>query len=277
MTEISMRKLIALLALLAGSVAHGQGFNWPSGSGGIGPGSYPLLAPNGTLAAPSYAFAAQPGMGMYRAAAGDLRWTPDGTNYASLTSTSGISLTLNNVGNSTTGTVGSDGNGLTLQSSTNLITPGSDGAVSLGVGGARFNNGNFAGTVTATTFVGTSSDFYLSAYDAADNSTANKLQTYLITNASTLKQDAGTGFTGSVVGVGAGNYVVKLCSDGATCSGANLKATCTISCTATVGTTTACTVNNAAIAAATTLTLEPSTACATTAESGNFAFHLTTP
>jgi hypothetical protein len=36
-------------------------------------------------------------------------------------------------------------------------------------------------------------------------------------------------------------------------------------------------VNNAAIAAATTLTLEPSTACATTAESGNFAFHLTTP
>jgi hypothetical protein len=135
-------------------------------------------------------------------------------------------------------------------------------------------NAVFPGSVTASSFVGTHSEKYLHAYDAADNSTSNKLQQWVVTYASTL---ADVAFTTSVVGVGGGNYVVKLCSDGATCSGSNLKATCTVSCTAVVGTATACTVNNASVAAASTLTLQPSTACATTAESGNFAAHLTQP
>jgi hypothetical protein len=112
----------------------------------------------------------------------------------------------------------------------------------------------------------------LSAYDPADNSTSNTLQTFVVSKASTLADGS---FTTTVVGATTGSYVVKLCSDGATCSGANLKGTLTVSCTAAAGTVTAITINNASIAAASTLTLRPSTACNTTAESGNFTFHLT--
>lgn len=275
----TIRSLALILALLSAYLAHpayaqisyppspGTGFQGTLASG-------QFLAPAGTLSAPAYAFSAQTGMGMYRAGASDLRLTPDGINSAGWSmSGNTIQMILTNVGNSTTGTVASDGNGLMLTSSTGIITPGSDGVISLGVGGARFNNGVFAGTVTGAAIVGTNADDHLDAYDAADNSTSNKIQQWTVTTASTLRDGA---FTGSVVGVGAGNYVVKLCTDGATCSGANLKATLTVSCTAAVGTTTAMTINNSSIAAGATLTLQPSTACATTAESGAFTLHLTT-
>ncbi len=148
------------------------------------------------------------------------------------------------------------------------------GELSVSSGSNSGNAGNLkANTITATTYSGLPSfDAYLGAYDTADNSTSNPIQTFVVAKASTL---ADAQFTTSVVGVGGGSYVVKLCSDGSTCSGANLKATLTVSCTAAVGTKTALTINNATIAAAATLTLQPSTACGTTAESGNFVLHLT--
>jgi hypothetical protein len=141
-----------------------------------------------------------------------------------------------------------------------------------GVGGLSVGTGDNtgSGTFTASQFLG-ATEKYLSVYDAARNSTSNKIQSWIVTYASTL---ADAQFVTSVVGVGGGNYVVKLCSDGTTCSGANLKATLTVSCTAAADTSTSLTVNNGAIAAASTLTLTPSTACGTTAESGNFVFHL---
>lgn len=255
-----MRKLIALLALLAGSAAYGQGFNWPSGSGGgIGSGgtsnlqSSLLIRDTPGALHPIFAVQSSDGSASYLSV----------DNNATTLGTTSITSILQ------VDAIGQFGGGPIT-----LWTAGSQ-TVTLGTGTQTWTVN--APITFSSTVGGVGREFYLGAYDAADNSTSNKIQTFLITNASTLKQDAGTGFTGSVVGVGGGNYVVKLCSDGATCSGANLKATCTISCTAAVGTTTACTVNNAAISAATTLTLQPSTACATTAESGNFAFHLTIP
>jgi hypothetical protein len=151
-----IRRYLAVLLLLASPAARAQ-FSFPPSAGFSGKlSSGQFLAPSGILTAPGYAFAAQPAMGMFRGAAGDLRLTAEGTNYISLTASGAtILLALNNVGNSTSGTIGSDGNGLLITSSSNLITPGSDGSVSLGVGGARFNNGNFAGTVTGGTFVAT--------------------------------------------------------------------------------------------------------------------------
>lgn len=48
----------------------------------VGPAAFPLLAPNGTEAAPSYAFSAAPGTGIYRDASGNLLTAVVGTTYA---------------------------------------------------------------------------------------------------------------------------------------------------------------------------------------------------
>ena len=247
-----------------------------------GAGGYPLLAPDGSNPAPSFSFVNCTGCGLYNDVA-------DGT--ISLTSTNSY-LWINRVGASNKFQF--DASNLFQQYAGHMVltsanhtlnfigtdlSPAVSGDITLGVTlpfGAITSSGTITGsTISGTTYVGLPArEFHVDAYDPADNSTANKLQAWPVTNASTLQSG---NFTGTVVGVGAGNYVVKLCTDGATCSGANLKATCTISCTATVGTNTACTINNSAISAAATLTLEPSTACATTAEAGNFTFNLSQP
>ncbi len=173
---------------------------------------------------------------------------------------------------------GTGGNGYALWSAadgtfdTGLVRTNT-GELSVSDGTHAGHAGNLvANQLTATTYSGLPlRDTYLDAYDPADNSTSNSIQSWIVTTAATL---ADAQFNTTVVGVGGGNYVVKICSDGATCSGANLKATLTVSCTAAVGTKTALTVNNSSISASSTLTLQPSTACGTTAESGNFVFHL---
>jgi len=71
-------------------------------------------------------------------------------------------------------------------------------------------------------------------------------------------------FTAQAAGVGAGNFVMKLCSDGATCAGGNTFATCTTACTSIAGTVATCTAGSATTyAAAATLSWSISTSCAT--------------
>jgi hypothetical protein len=121
---------------------------------------------------------------------------------------------------------------------------------------------------------GSRGETHLEAYNAANLAATVKIAQFVVANSSTL---ADASFVVDVTGVGGGNFVTTLCSDGATCSGANLKATCTTACAAAAGTVTSCTVNNAAIAAGSTLTLAVSTACATTDTAGNYENHLTSP
>jgi hypothetical protein len=102
----------------------------------------------------------------------------------------------------------------------------------------------------------------------------SKIGQTLVTNAATLESIHSTS---NVAGVGAGNLVTKLCSDGATCGGGNIYGTCTITCTSAVGTDTSCTVNISAVPAATTLTWSVTTACGTTNLSANTVTHFTNP
>lgn len=84
-------------------------------------------------------------------------------------------------------------------------------------------------------------------------------------------------YVGVIAGSGAGNYVLKLCSDGSVCSGPNTYLTCTITCANVAGTTTACSVTKSAISISTTLTWNVTTACATTSPAGNATAYATTP
>lgn len=67
-----MRKLLALLLfvpLIALAQVHGRGVG---AANSVLPQAYPLLAPDGSQGAPSYAFATEPGLGFHRNSAGTL-------------------------------------------------------------------------------------------------------------------------------------------------------------------------------------------------------------
>ncbi len=114
------------------------------------------------------------------------------------------------------------------------------------------------------------------AYNAANVAAAVALSETTVTNASTVT--TGSKITTDVAGVGGGNFVMMLCTDGTTCAAGNQRLTCTQACTAVAGTRTACTVQNGGtIAAATVVTWSVTTACATTDPGMNVNAHLTTP
>jgi hypothetical protein len=114
-----------------------------------------------------------------------------------------------------------------------------------------------------------------STYNAANVGAATALSETTSTNASTAT--AASKITTDIAGVGAGNFVVQLCTDGVTCAAGNQRLTCTQACTAAAGIRTACTVNNGGtIAAGTVLTWAVTTAC-TNDPGVNVNAHITTP
>lgn len=146
-------------------------------------------------------------------------------------------------------------------------------------GGSNSTNGHTVPNVADATFVVTASggvEYNFSAYNTGNLAAAAQFAQTLVTNASTITA-GGTVSVQDVVGVGGGNFVTKLCSDGATCGAGNVYVTCTSACTAAVGTVTSCTVNKSAVAATTTLTQSVGTACATTDPNVNINVHFTTP
>ncbi len=71
-------------------------------------------------------------------------------------------------------------------------------------------------------------------------------------------------FVSQGAGIGAGNLVIKLCSDGATCAAGKIYCAATLACTSVAGTVTTCTaVDATTYTAATTLTWAIITSCAT--------------
>ncbi len=130
-------------------------------------------------------------------------------------------------------------------------------------------------TVGSVVNVTSVSEHDFSAYNSANLGSSTALARTKCTNASTLTADST--ITTDVVGVGAGNYVAKLCTDGTTCAAGNTLLTCTVACTAATGTVTACVVTNAPCPAGTNITWGVATACATTDPGINHVAHITTP
>lgn len=108
----------------------------------------------------------------------------------------------------------------------------------------------------------------------SNHAAGNVHQQTTITNAVTLQSAI---VVVEDVGANAGNWVAKLCSDGGTCGAGNVYATCTTTCTAAVGTIVTCTINKAAVPAATTMSWVISTACNVTDPGANANAHFTNP
>lgn len=156
-----------------------------------------------------------------------------------------------------------------------ISTGSNNWAIKTGLGTVEFG-GNLIlhGSVT---FAGAQTDSNFSAYRATKATPAATIifgQTK-VSLASTLTADSY--IIPDVVGVGPGSFIARLCSDGTTCGAGNIYLTCTLSCTGAVGTPVACTVTKSAVAAATTLSWEVGTACATTDPGVNVNAHYTTP
>ena len=147
---------------------------------------------------------------------------------------------------------------------------------------------SLTGTVTANsvvtnylfvanpTSVTSASEHDFSVYNSANLASATALGETTVTNGSTVT--TGSKIVTDIAGVGAGNFVAMLCTDGTTCASANQRLTCTQACTAAAGTRTACTVQNGGtIVAGTVVTWSVTTACATTDPGTNINAHFTTP
>lgn len=113
------------------------------------------------------------------------------------------------------------------------------------------------------------------AYVPAGIAAATSVAQRPVLNNSTFT--AASNYATVVAGSGAGNYVMKLCTGGATCAAPSTYLTCTISCAAAAGTITACTVTKSAITGGSTFTWSVATACATTSPAGNVTAYATTP
>lgn len=120
-----------------------------------------------------------------------------------------------------------------------------------------------------------SGEINFSGYNTANLGNATAFTQTKFTNASTLTTDSTV--TIDLVGVGGGSLVLKLCSDVTTCGAGNVYLTCTVSCTATAGTITACVATKPAVSAATVLTWGIATSCATTDPFFNVNAHATIP
>lgn len=68
-------------------------FYWPTVvAGSVGPGAFPLLAPNGSAAAPSYSFSSSASSGMYLSGAAAVGFSAGGTKYLEISSI-GVNVT----------------------------------------------------------------------------------------------------------------------------------------------------------------------------------------
>lgn len=160
-----------------------------------------------------------------------------------------------------------DVTGLVISSSANSI----DGATTQTTSSARgyflvISDGTRWNIISRTT----PSESYFSVYNSANLGNAVAIGQAKVTNQTVIES---VNATVDVVGVGGGNFVTKLCSDGTTCAGGNTFVTCTAACTNAAGTNTACSIGNANVGAATTLTWSVTTACASTDPGENIVLH----
>lgn len=123
--------------------------------------AWPLLAPNGTVAAPSYSFASNTGTGLYRNAASDLAVAIAGVKVADFLAT-GVTI-QNQTGVGLTITAASGQTGLSVTGSTAnpavSVTGGGANAISVSVGAGTAGNAinlsmNAAATGTALAITG---------------------------------------------------------------------------------------------------------------------------
>lgn len=133
------------------------------------------------------------------------------------------------------------------------------------------------GRLTAASSGSASSERDLSAFTAANIAAGTAFGQFCVTNASTFVSGNATNAAVNTAGVGAGNFVTKLCSDGTTCAGGTVYMTCSFNCTNAAGSVANCTVNIAAVPAGTCFQLSVTTACGTLNPAVQYTFHLTTP
>lgn len=130
------------------------------------------------------------------------------------------------------------------------------------------------GTISATSFTGTHSEFNIGGYTATHGSATGLHTQGTIVYASTIV--AGV-FVVDTTGSGGGSMTMKLCDDSTSCAAGHIYVTCTTSCAAAPGTVTNCSINKAAVAASTTLSWVETAACGTNDLGGNMNAHLTNP
>lgn len=150
---------------------------------------------------------------------------------------------------------------------------GASSATTTTIGRAGQTTDIKGGTITLQ---GTAMDFTFCVYNTGNLAGAVAFGETTFTHAVTV--NTGSKVAQDVAGVGAGNFVVKLCTDGTTCAGGNTYLTYTEACTAAAGTRTAATVQNSgAIPAGSVGTISVATACATTDPAANICVHYTMP
>lgn len=227
---------------------------------------------------------------------GTIRGTGTGTNpgmtaVAGGGNASGIGATGAGTGGGIYGTGGANGPGVyaaagggnspvvgsvNLVPTTNAPSAAVNGDLWITTGTAPPVFGVKAGN-TSYNLLGGMIEFESHAYNAANIAGGTAFSQSFVTAASTITYAS---MVHNIAGAGAGTFVAKLCSDGATCAGGNIYLTCTVGAncaTAVAGRIDSCTITKAAVPAATTLTWSVTTACGTTNPGINFSAHLTTP
>lgn len=154
---------------------------YPGVSGTIGPGSFPLLAPNGSAGAPSYSFSSDATTGMYFSAT-QINWSVAGTLRASLSTTAFTTAVNILSGTDVTYDIGANNNRFSTVNtvavrsgaSSLLLQTGSSPTTGLTIDTSQ--NSVFAGSVTGLGFIPSSSTvvsngMYLSAANEISFST----------------------------------------------------------------------------------------------------------
>jgi hypothetical protein len=109
----------------------------------------------------------------------------------------------------------------------------------------------------------------------AQSTGSGLLHAITMTNPGTFKSAS---FVTDVTGVGAGNFVLKVCTDGTTCAAGNTAWTCTMACASTADTSTTCSAGSkTSWTAGQTISLSISTACGTTNQIGGLDMGNTEP
>lgn len=144
-----------------------------------------------------------------------------------------------------------------------LDTGGGTAAVNIGTTNATSVSIGRSGQATTLngTVTGTDAEFIYPFAIIATGVGTGVIAQHTMVNAGVY---IGAKYINQAVGVGAGNLVLKLCIDGATCAVGKVYTTCTLSCTASAGTVTTCAAGDATTWVANdVLTWSIATACAT--------------
>jgi len=196
--------------VLAKNTATNYDTSWVTAAGGV---TFPLLAPNGTVAAPSYAFSASTGTGLYSPVANQAALSAGGTQV----------LLAQSTGVSVTGTLSSTGTAtLNALGVTNNATVGG----TLGVTGAATLAGVTATTVAASGLV--SANLGLTVTGA--NTSLTTLSTSGLATLNSLSVTPGNATIGGTLGVTGATTLAGLTATTITASGlvsANLGLTVT--------------------------------------------------